>query len=372
MGNSLGIEIFRSQVDVCMAIDGKTSGRERDILAERVIRREEMRGRYLILGGSPESIASESPAEGGFCLVFIRMSVAEFKQLMLEIADELQDKMRFSITLTASDSQEGFYILRDSLGSGQDKLEFVIRERLDPFDPVKLLVSHFELEDFLERYAFKSAMVKTLSLFDCLDEQEPVQVHGVAEKTDLSHFVHINIGKSYTEFLHFVGDSDSKRVGGIEIGEYTFWGLAKILDLKVESMEDIDRAISVGNIENCDLIVKDIYGQSYPEINLEADSVASSLGKLQFTNNDQRRLAQEDLIKSIVILLTNQLVQKGMLHSKILQENNIVISGFVSGSPKIMAAIHNTFQAHSEDFNVFFIKSIVNIACIQPRAEASS
>lgn len=373
MGNSLGIEVFRSQVDVCMTIDGQTSRRERDFLLEKIVRREDMKGRYLVLGGSPEDIGSGVCVSGEFFLVFVRLGMREFRELMLESVGEFPRRIRLSVMLSGRGGrQESLFTLRDGFGEDLERFEVVLDERTDSFDPLEVLVSNFGFEDFLERYTFRDGFVKTLGFFNCLDERELIRVRGLAQTMDLSHFIHINIGQSYTEFLHYEEGSRSKRVGSIEIGEYTLWGLAGILDLRVESMEDIDRAISLGNIKNCDLIVKDIYGQSYPEINLEEDSVASSLGKLQFLNSDQRSLAPEDLIKSVVILLTNQLVQKGMLHSQILQENNIVISGFVSGSQKIMAAIHNTFRALSEDFNVSFIKSVINIACIRPRAKPSS
>lgn len=373
MGNSLGIEVFRSQVDVCMTIDRLTSKKERDLLLEKVFGREEVKGRYLVLGGCPEDVGSGVRVDREFLLVFVRLSMREFRKLMLESAGEFPGRIRLSVMLSGQGGrQESLNMLRDGFGEDLERFEVVFDERTDSFDPLEVLVSNFESEDFLERYTFKDGFVKTLGLFNCLDEQELVRVRGQAQMTNLSHFIHINIGQSYTEFLHYGEGSRPKRVGGIEIGEYTLWGLAEILDLKVESMEDIDRAISLGNIQNCDLIVKDIYGQSYPEINLEEDSVASSLGKLQFLNCDQRLPAPEDLVKSVVILLTNQLVQKGMLHSQILQENNVVISGFVSGSPKIMAAIHNTFRALSEDFNVSFIKSVINTACIRPRVGADS
>ncbi|OII70951.1 uncharacterized protein cubi_03249 [Cryptosporidium ubiquitum] len=371
MGNSLGIEIFRSQVDICMAIDDLTFKKVKVLLLEKIIKRKEMKEKFIILGGSSEDIYLEDSSHQKFLLVFIRISLQEFKKLLLESVEELHYRIGISLMVTNKDEQDSFYILKDTLGKDFEKFEILSYEKASSFNPIKLLKSNFKFEDFLERYTFKNTFMKTLGIFNCLDEQEPIQLHGFSNTIDLTHFIHINIGKSYTEFLHFIEDSYSKKVGSIEIGEYSLWGLAKILGLKVESMEDIDRAISIGNIQNCDLIVKDIYGQSYPEINLEGDSVASSLGKLQFLNYDQKNLAPEDLIKSIVILLTNQLVQKGILHSQILQENNIIISGFVTSSPKIMAAIHNTFQALSENFNVFFIKSIINIACISPKFETN-
>ncbi|KAH8583089.1 pantothenate kinase 4-like isoform X1 [Cryptosporidium sp. chipmunk genotype I] len=372
MGNSIGVEIFRSQVDICIAVNDLTSRKEKTLLLEKIIKRNEMKEKFVLLGGSLDDIELEESVNQRFLLIFIRISFSDFKRLILESVEELHEKIRISVMVKNKENQDSYYILKDSLGTDFERLEVVLDERSDAFDPVRMLKSNFELEDFLERYTFKSNFIKTLGIFNCLDEQEPVQFHGLTNNIiDLTHFIHINIGKSYTEFLHFTEDSYSKRVGGIEIGEYTLWGLAKILNLNIESMEDIDKAISIGNIQNCDLIVKDIYGQSYPEINLEGDSVASSLGKLQFLNHDQKNFSPEDLIKSIVILLTNQLVQKGILHSQILQENNIIISGFVTSSPKIMAAIHNTFQALSARFNVFFIKSIINTACICPNFETS-
>ncbi|TRY49972.1 Type II pantothenate kinase [Cryptosporidium tyzzeri] len=370
MGNSLGVEIFRNQADICIAINELTSKKEKVLILEKIIKRDEMKEKFVILGGSLKDIELDETKSQRFLLMFIRTSLLDFKRIILEIMEEIQKKIQISIMVEDKHNQESFYLLKDSLGTDFDKLEILLYEKESTFDPVRILKYNFELEDFLERYTFKNNFTKTLGIFNCLDEQEPIQLQSLNNNmVDLTHFIHINIGKSCTEFLHFTENSCSKRVGNIEIGEYTFWGLVNILDLKIENMEDIDKIVSKGNIQNCDLIVKDIYGQSYPEINLEGDSVASSLGKLQFLNHDQKNFSPEDLIKSIVILLTNQLVQKGILHSQILQENNIIISGFITSSPKIMAAIHNTFQVLSYKFNVFFIKSIINTACICPNFE---
>ncbi|KAK9170704.1 Fumble family protein [Cryptosporidium meleagridis] len=370
MGNSIGVEIFRNQADICIPINELTTKKEKVLILEKIIGRDEMKEKFVVLGGSLKEIELEETKSQRFLLIFIRISLLDFKRIILEITEELQKKIQISVMVEDIQNQESFYLLKDSLGTDFDKLEVLFYEKESTFDPVRILKFNFELEDFLERYTFKNNFTKTLGIFNCLDQQEAIQPQSLNNNVaDLTHFIHINIGKSCTEFLHFTQNSCSKKVGNIEIGEYTFWGLVNILDLKIESMEDIDKIVSKGNIQNCDLIVKDIYGQSYPEINLEGDSVASSLGKLQFLSHDQKNFSPEDLIKSIVILLTNQLVQKGILHSQILQENNIIISGFVTSSPKIMAAIYNTFQVVSDKFNVFFIKSIINTACICPNFE---
>ncbi|KAF7456785.1 pantothenate kinase 4-like isoform X1 [Cryptosporidium felis] len=370
MGNCLGIEIFKDQVDVCLAINSQTSINEKKVFKQILF--EKNLKDYLILRKEGRTVSQEIDGNE-LALIFIRVNTSDFKKLLLENIAIFQNNIKIAVLPFAGEENDTISFLNDFLGDELKNIEVVTEEKIESFNPLMFLISNFEFKDYLVSYSFKGSKVKTLSIFNCLDEQDAIQIRELnKQKTTLNHFIHIRIGRSHTDFLHYPEMSSGKLVGGIEIGEYTFWGLIKVLNLKAENIEDIKQAISNGDIQNCDLIVKDIYGQSYSGINLHEDSVASSLGKLQFPN-DEKTFKSEDLIKSVLILITSQIIQKGVLHSQILQEKNIIISGFVSNFPQIMVATHNTIQALSGDFcNVYFLKPIINLACISSTFDPNS
>ncbi|OWB65388.1 transferase activity protein [[Candida] boidinii] len=69
------------------------------------------------------------------------------------------------------------------------------------------------------------------------------------------------------------------RVGGSSLGGGTLWGLLSILT-NANNFDEMLSMASMGNNENVDLLVGDIYGKGYNKIGLKSNHIASSMGKV--------------------------------------------------------------------------------------------
>ncbi|CAI8508989.1 unnamed protein product [Pichia kudriavzevii] len=90
----------------------------------------------------------------------------------------------------------------------------------------------------------------------------------------------VNIG-SGVSMIKVTGPNEGnfERVGGSSLGGGTLWGLLSILT-DCNSFDEMLEMASLGNNENVDLLVGDIYGKSYNKIGLKSNHIASSMGKV--------------------------------------------------------------------------------------------
>ncbi|KAH8738511.1 hypothetical protein FG386_001893 [Cryptosporidium ryanae] len=233
------------------------------------------------------------------------------------------------------------------------------------------LINNYNKNDYLESFIMDNECEKTLSYFDCLDNHNIYKKElSENDKIQINNVIFINIEKESTKYYHInsIKDNEIELMGKLEIGEYTFLGLYKTINFNMNlNLSDIENSIQEGNIETCDQLVKDIYGQSYNEANLDEDIVASSLGKLQFINRELKSsIPSKDILKSITILLSTSIIQKGLIHSQIKNKKSIIIYGFIANFPKIMASIYNTFKLLSNNqINVYFLKSEINLSLVE-------
>ena len=84
------------------------------------------------------------------------------------------------------------------------------------------------------------------------------------------------------------------------------------------------------------MLVRDIYGGNYDSLGLDNDLIASSLGKTtrsQLDTNCSReehlnKFKQEDLVKSILIMICYDLSQLASLHAKIQNVKKVIFGGY--------------------------------------------
>ncbi len=99
-----------------------------------------------------------------------------------------------------------------------------------------------------------------------------------------------------------------------------------------------------GDHRSVDMLVKDIYGGSYDALGLSDDLIASSLGKAtrsvldSFTREDLlAKFKQEDILKSILVMICYDISQIASLHARINKVHKICFAGyFIHGSPVTM------------------------------------
>eukprot|EP01119_Soliformovum_irregulare_P007065 TRINITY_DN1946_c0_g1_i2.p1 TRINITY_DN1946_c0_g1~~TRINITY_DN1946_c0_g1_i2.p1 ORF type:complete len:306 (-),score=97.08 TRINITY_DN1946_c0_g1_i2:183-1100(-) len=94
----------------------------------------------------------------------------------------------------------------------------------------------------------------------------------------------VNVG-SGVSILKVESEDSFERISGSSLGGGTFWGLCKLLtDLK--SFDEVKEMTLHGDNKNVDLLVGDIYGSDYSSMGLNAEVIASSIGKVATTRTD--------------------------------------------------------------------------------------
>jgi len=135
----------------------------------------------------------------------------------------------------------------------------------------------------------------------------------------------VNIG-SGVSVLKVENENSFERVSGSSLGGGTFWGLCKMLT-DIKSFDEVKEMSKKGDNANVDLLVGDIYGCDYDSLGLKADVIASSLGKVATTKRDDFAPKQEDLVRSLLFMISNNIAQIGYLNAKVTGVKRIFFSG---------------------------------------------
>jgi len=152
----------------------------------------------------------------------------------------------------------------------------------------------------------------------------------------------VGTGTSILYLDYEAAENNFERVGGSALGGGTFMGLIKLLF----NMEDYEVAIDLakkGNPYNVDLKVSDIYDDEDDRIDaLFRQFTASSLGKV--AKYRDLRYFKEDVINSIIALISENLASQLILYAKNRNIKDIILSGgFLNGN--------------------FILKQVVSIIC---------
>eukprot|EP00127_Corallochytrium_limacisporum_P006429 Clim_evm19s227 gene=Clim_evmTU19s227 len=150
---------------------------------------------------------------------------------------------------------------------------------------------------------------------------------------DVFPYLLVNIG-SGVSMLKVTGPDTYERVGGTSMGGGTFWGLSRLLT----DAKDFDELLDMcrtGNHRNVDMLVGDIYGGDYGKIGLKAENIASSFGKMSKVDaqgggsaNLRDKVSQEDIAKSLLHMISNNIGQIAYLQSRLHGLNRIYFGGY--------------------------------------------
>lgn len=94
-------------------------------------------------------------------------------------------------------------------------------------------------------------------------------------------YLFVNVG-SGVSIVKVIGHGKFERISGSALGGGTFWGLARLL-LNCKTFDDVIALTNRGNHRGVDMLVGDIYGGAYTGLNLDADVIAASFGKVTMT-----------------------------------------------------------------------------------------
>jgi type II pantothenate kinase len=134
------------------------------------------------------------------------------------------------------------------------------------------------------------------------------------------------------------------------IGGGTLLGLANLLT-GVKDFDTINGLAANGQHGEVDMLIKDIYGDKTPYKELQGDLLASSFAKVAFDNTLDGKLKanlvndgkykKEDILSSLVFMISFNIGQLAYMSSRIHQTDKIYFIGnFVKGHVNIMDRIN--------------------------------
>ncbi|XP_067669593.1 4'-phosphopantetheine phosphatase-like [Haliotis asinina] len=178
------------------------------------------------------------------------------------------------------------------------------------------------------------------------DESFGYQRHGSPDykfqgvSTDIFPYLLVNIG-SGVSLIKVESENKFERIGGTSTGGGTFWGLGSLLT-EAKSFDELVELAERGDHRSVDMLVKDIYGGAYTSIGLPGDIIASSFGKAARSPKDKspKSFKEEDLARSLLLSISNDIGQIAYLHAKIHNLKKIYFGGyFIRGHPMTMHTI---------------------------------
>ena len=154
------------------------------------------------------------------------------------------------------------------------------------------------------------------------------------EYENIFPYLLVNIG-SGVSILKVESESSYQRVGGSTIGGATLWGLGSLLTDAV-GFDEIMELAEKGDHRNVDMLIKDIYGGNYDTLGLNNEIIASTMGKTTRSELDHgcsreehvKRFKQEDLVKSILLMICYDVTQIASLHARLHGIKRVYFGGY--------------------------------------------
>ncbi|KAF2086570.1 fumble-domain-containing protein [Saccharata proteae CBS 121410] len=190
-------------------------------------------------------------------------------------------------------------------------------------------------------------------------------MHFVDARPDIYPYLLVNIG-SGVSMIKVSGPRQFQRIGGTSLGGGTLWGLLSLLT-GARNFEDMLRLADRGDNTAVDMLVGDIYGTDYGKIGLKSTTIASSFGKVYKMKREGEREAEdngnlvsddrshavgsgvhtpvddnkmfkpEDVSKSLLYAVSNNIGQIAYLHAEKHGLQNIYFGGsFIGGHQQTM------------------------------------
>ncbi|KAG8831678.1 hypothetical protein FRC17_002768 [Serendipita sp. 399] len=148
----------------------------------------------------------------------------------------------------------------------------------------------------------------------------------------------VNIG-SGVSIIKVDADGSFERVSGTSLGGGTLWGLLSLLT-SATSFDEMLTLSEKGNNELVDMLVGDIYGQDYSKLGLKSTMIASSFGKVFKKGETKRKFAPEDISKSLLYALSNNIGQIAYMNAEKYNLDRIYFGGcFIRGHPATIATL---------------------------------
>lgn len=148
----------------------------------------------------------------------------------------------------------------------------------------------------------------------------------------------VNIG-SGVSIIKVEEDGTFERVSGTSLGGGTLWGLLSLLT-PATSFDEMLALSEAGDNAAVDMLVKDIYGQDYSKLGLKSTMIASTFGKVFKKGKEKRKFSPEDISKSLLYAVSNNIGQIAFMNAEKYGLNRIYFGGcFIRGHPATIATL---------------------------------
>ncbi|KAH9997777.1 type II pantothenate kinase [Russula compacta] len=148
----------------------------------------------------------------------------------------------------------------------------------------------------------------------------------------------VNIG-SGVSIIKVDEDGTFERVSGTSLGGGTLWGLLSLLT-PATTFDEMLALSEAGDNEAVDMLVKDIYGQDYSKLGLKSTMIASTFGKVFKKGKEKRKFSPEDISKSLLYAVSNNIGQIAYMNAEKYGLNRIYFGGcFIRGHPTTIATL---------------------------------
>ncbi|KAH9178837.1 pantothenate kinase [Lactarius sanguifluus] len=166
----------------------------------------------------------------------------------------------------------------------------------------------------------------------------------------------VNIG-SGVSIIKVEEDGTFERVSGTSLGGGTLWGLLSLLTpatsfdglssffaqtrmTQLKTFAEMLALSEAGDNAAVDMLVKDIYGQDYSKLGLKSTMIASSFGKVFKKGKEKRKFSPEDISKSLLYAVSNNIGQIAYMNAEKYGLNRIYFGGcFIRGHPATIATL---------------------------------
>jgi type II pantothenate kinase len=164
----------------------------------------------------------------------------------------------------------------------------------------------------------------------------------------------VNIG-SGVSIIKVDEDGKFERVSGTSLGGGTLWGLLSLLtpatsfdgvsSFSVRLRAPLTSAemlafSEAGDNAAVDMLVRDIYGQDYSKLGLKSTMIASTFGKVFKKGKEKRKFSPEDISKSLLYAVSNNIGQIAFMNAEKYGLNRIYFGGcFIRGHPATIATL---------------------------------
>ncbi|KAF8624215.1 hypothetical protein AX15_005981 [Amanita polypyramis BW_CC] len=148
----------------------------------------------------------------------------------------------------------------------------------------------------------------------------------------------VNIG-SGVSIIKVDEDGRFERVSGTSLGGGTLWGLLSLLT-PAKTFDEMLALSEQGDNSSVDMLVGDIYGQDYNRLGLKSTMIASSFGKVFKKGSDKRTFSPEDISKSLLYAVSNNIGQIAFMNAEKYNLDRIYFGGcFIRGHAATIATL---------------------------------